>query len=89
MKEMNIWSKKEKTLFWAAAMIGLAAGVVGNLFSEVLLKSISTTIGNKLWANLTVSIIIIGSFIWLIYFIFIQIEKNRPVGREKNKKNLK
>lgn len=85
MKGIHRFSKKEKTVFWAAASTGIAGGVIGNLFASAVWQSTILLLGNKWWSS-GIMVILTGlAFLYLIFFIRKQIETNRPVKRRKRK----
>lgn len=76
MKGIHNFTKKEKTIFWSAALISLVAGVIGNLFASALWQSILIFVRNVWWARL-ITVVIIGlAFYFLIFFMKKQIDKN-------------
>jgi len=48
MEGRHYFNKKEKTIFWAAAMIALASGVIGNLFASSDIGNLVFNIGSIL-----------------------------------------
>ena len=82
MKGVHTFSKKEKTLFWSAVLIGLVSGIMGNLFASILWQSLVSLAGTKWWSYLLIVIIITLAFLYLLKFISKQIEKNKPFRRK-------
>ena len=82
MSEIHKFTKKEKTVFWAAAIIGITGGVIGNLFASALWQSVFLLLGDNGWAYLIVVILIGLAFFYIVVFIRKQIEKNRPIKKK-------
>ncbi len=78
MKGIHRFDKKTKTIFWAAALVGLVAGVIGNLFASILWEAIKSSIVNNAVGYLIFGIGIGLIFFGVLFYIFLQIEKNRP-----------
>jgi quinol-cytochrome oxidoreductase complex cytochrome b subunit len=86
MKGIHRFTKKEKTIFWSAAMIGIVGGVIGNLFASALWQSVLLLLGNNGWAYLIIVILISLSFFYIIKSMGGKIEKNRPDKRSFRKR---
>jgi uncharacterized membrane protein YfcA len=86
MKGIHRFTKREKTIFWSAAMIGIVGGVIGNLFASALWQSVLLLFRNTWWAYLIVVVLIGAGFYYIVSFMNKQIQKNRPDKRSLRKR---